>query len=245
MKISKNLEIKRLRHLMFNEVSLQTKPILIVSALIILLSLTMLFDTSSPNNYFNILFIGGFITTSFAFKDLHNHNKAHFSLMLPCTNLEKFLNKWLLTSIGYALGSLFLYYICSWINVLEIQWIFSQQKQALDIFNLSIWTGMLNYLVMQSVVLLGAITFKKYSLFKTALTVVCVLVVVFMLVYLTLVGAYKFAMTHASFLANVNYQTFINFNSAELHLGYIVLWIVIAICCLYLTYKRLTKFELN
>ncbi|HEY9595189.1 MAG TPA: hypothetical protein VHE79_11965, partial [Spirochaetia bacterium] len=53
-----------------------------------------------------ILFIGGFIVTSFAFREVWQPGGGIFYLTIPGSILEKFLSKLLVTSIGFAIGSL-------------------------------------------------------------------------------------------------------------------------------------------
>src|SRR5437870_5174244 len=103
---------QRLLRLLTNDLRLQTKTILITAITVaVFLALLPFHVTGSPDAYFLILYIGGFIVTSMAFNELHDRNKAHYYLTLPCSNLERFLNKWLLTSIGYAIGTLLIYYL--------------------------------------------------------------------------------------------------------------------------------------
>src|SRR5579872_5309262 len=95
----------RLFRLIGNDLSLHKKTILLSAiALLIFFSLFAF-------SYFFVLYVGGLTLTSMAFYDVHDKQKAHLFLMLPCSNLERWLSKWFLTSIGYIVGTLLVYWI--------------------------------------------------------------------------------------------------------------------------------------
>lgn len=172
------LSVKRLSWLMINDLRLHSKNIMIVAAtLIVFFALVPYHVTSNTTAYFSILYIGGFIISSFAFADYHDPRKAFLFLTLPCTNLERFLSKWLSTTVMFSIGLLSFYYLFSLLSYSINLLVYHQQMQLLDISQPALWVGIGKYITLQSVVLLGAITFKKYALIKTGLTIGCILLV--------------------------------------------------------------------
>lgn len=226
--------LNRLWHLMQNDIKLQTKTILVAAVtLIIFFALIPFHVTGTSEAYFLILYIGGFIITSHAFNDLHDRQKAHSFLILPCSNLERFLNKWLLTSISYAMALLVIYYLFSWLSVSINLLIFNNQIYPLDIFQTDLWLGIGKYIILQSIVLLGAIIFKKHTLLKTALVIGC-----FFLIF-----SLFSAIIAWSFCPNCMQGLFML--RTTLQGAHFVFWLILAPICWYLTYLRLTKYELK
>jgi hypothetical protein len=237
MNMQETLNIQRLFHLIINDLKLHIKPIVIVAAVLAIFSPLMFFH---PNNnlssYFMILYIGGFIITSFAFADLHNYQKACSILTLPCSNLERFLNKWFLTSIGYAIAVFVMYYLLALLNHGIFFLIFHQKIPTMTIFQTDLWVKIGKYIILQSIVLFGAITFKRYALIKTILALgvsFFVLGLVCILIFLLFFYNYSQPVIHHTLLNNY----FIIFLST-------IFWIFLAPFFWYLTYLRLTEFEL-
>ncbi|QLH42093.1 MAG: hypothetical protein HWD59_04760 [Coxiellaceae bacterium] len=216
------------------EVQLQAKSIKVFfGALAILLLLFPQQVSGSFSMYFWILYIGGFMISSNAFSDLHTTDKAYFYLTLPCSNLERLLSKWLYTSIGYALSILIFYYLfvtlLSPINLL----IFRREIVPLNIFDANLWINIGKYVILQSIVLLGAITFKRQILIKTALAFGSLLLIL---------SIFTFIVT-LLFCPHCNQEGFIFFSL--LQDGHFIFWLVVAPICWYMTYLRLTEYELK
>ena len=122
------------------------------------------------------LLIGGFIFTSYAFSQLDEKPGAHHYLTLPASTLEKFVSKWLITSVGFA----FVYTVAFWlaatiINMIS-QVVYNATPFAFSLFNnidgFETETPFLFvkiYLAVQTIYLVGAIMFRKYVVFKTPL----------------------------------------------------------------------------
>jgi len=234
MTIQNTFNLIRLSHLIFNDVMSLKKPISIVAAILIIFSLfSPLNAINGFSTYFALLYIGGFIVTSFAFNDLHERSKAHLFLMLPCSNFERFLNKWLLSGIGYALSLLIAYYLFSFINGAINLLVFEQHIPTINLLQSVLWIGIGKYLILQSVILLGAIMFRKYVLIKTALVVGC------------------FFLIFTIFSAAINLIVlFPDYSQGELlmhtahKIGHFIFWVLLAPFCWTITYLRLTEYEL-
>jgi len=119
--------------------------------------------------YFPLLFIGGFIATSMIFKELHLDGQSVFYLTLPGSNLEKFLSKLLVTSLGYAFGSLFFYTAVSSAAEGINRLIFGYGHAFFNPFTGDVLQAVAAYLVTQAVFLVGSVYFRKLAFIKTNL----------------------------------------------------------------------------
>lgn len=231
-----HFSFKRLLQLTSNELRLYSKTILIVAATVAVFLTLLPFEASAgTSTYFVILYVGGFIITSFAFNDLHDRRKAHLFLMLPCTNLEKFLSKWLLTTLGYAMGLLLLCCIFSLLSMVINFLLLKSVVPFFDILQSGLWIGIGKYIILQSIVLLGAIIFKKYVLIKTALFIGCLLLLISIF---SIMAAWVFC--HDCVFSGLSSVMQMIFKG-----GHFLFWIVLAPFCWYITYLRLTESELR
>jgi hypothetical protein len=178
---------RRLGHLILRELAGGYRSVLIamaaVAGVIIISSILSLFGLSQVTrgtgadgsfyfSYFmNLLFIGGFIITSLAFKEVWQNGGGIFYLTLPGSTLEKLLSKLLVTSVGYALGSMvFMAAVTAaseGINML----LFGYGHGMPDLGGQLVGAlkAVLFYVITQSVFLLGSIWFRKTALVRTAL----------------------------------------------------------------------------
>ncbi len=182
-----------------------------------------------PMVYLWVLFVGGFWISSLAFKDLHDKQKSYLLLTLPCSNLEKFLVKLILTSVGYVLASLVLYYLLSVIVVVISALLLHKELPLFTPFRNDILVYIRNYFVFQSVFLLGSIYFKRHAMTKTVLSLGCLAIVFTFFTFLTIVlllGPLGMSVMHV-FSAVIGS----------------LLWIVLAPCCWLIAYIRLCEVE--
>ena len=227
------LNIHRLLQLMLNDIRLHAKTILITAATIVVLFALLPFHvTGNSSAYLLILYVGGFIVTGFAFNELHDRSRAHFYLMLPCSNSERFLSKWLLTSLGYAFGVLIIYYLFSLLSVAVNMFLFNRHVNLFDISQPNLWIEIGKYIILQSIILLGAITFKRFVLIKTALVLGC-----FLLVLSLLIGSVAWIFCPQ---CSQGWFLFSTLMKGE----YFIFWIILAPFCWIVTYLRLTESEL-
>ncbi len=124
-----------------------------------------------PVFYCLMLFIGGYIITSLAFNDLHDPQRSYVYLTLPASNVEKFFSKLLLTSVGYIVAAMVLYFLFSVVMSLMNLVIFGESYPLFNPFDKVVWICNGVYFVTQSVFLLGAAFFRKNALIKTLLTI--------------------------------------------------------------------------
>lgn len=150
-----------------------TTIVTIMAALLLynLLNPSNIFTVNKSSTVFNLmLFIGGFLTTSFAFKNLHNPYRNYFFLMLPASNLEKFIEHIFLTAIFYPLVLLLIYSCFYWILGVIIFFITHKFIFVVTPFLYFTWKIILIYVIAQSIFLAGAAYFKKHVFVKTILT---------------------------------------------------------------------------
>jgi hypothetical protein len=122
-----------------------------------------------PNLFVNILFLGGFIVTSLAFREARQNGGGIFYLTLPASSLEKFASKLLATSVGYALGSLVFFTAVAAASEGVNRLIFGFGNSFFNPFDLGVLEAVGYYLVFQSVFLLGSVWWKKLAFIKTVL----------------------------------------------------------------------------
>lgn len=135
---------------------------------------TEVYDMLFPS----FLFIGGVIITVDLFaSDLFKRDNQHTFLMLPATNLEKFLSKSLLATVGYPV-LLTLYFIVSSLVVeLLMYFIFGNPIGVFNPWSLpGLWTLLGRYWTTTSLFILGSTLFRKTALIKTVLATIIMVV---------------------------------------------------------------------
>jgi hypothetical protein len=118
-----------------------------------------------------LLFLGGYIVSSLAFKELHQPDRSYFYCTLPGSLVEKFFSKLLVTSLGYALGILIFYTIVGALSEGINRLIFGRGHYFFNPMDMNILLMTAVYLVTQSVFLTGSVYFRKLAFFKTTLIV--------------------------------------------------------------------------
>jgi hypothetical protein len=153
----------------------------VAGTIIIISALTMLGVTmgSSVPYYGNptfygsffveLLFIGGFIVTSLAFREARQNGSAIFYLTLPASPFEKLASKLLSTSVGFALGSLVFFTATAAASDGINRLIFGTGHGFFNPFDRTVLDAVGVYLLTQSLFLLGSVWFRKLALVKTVL----------------------------------------------------------------------------
>jgi hypothetical protein len=112
--------------------------------------------------------------SSLAFKELHLDAQNVFYLTLPGSSLEKFLSKLLVTSIGYAVGSLVFYTGVSAAAEGLNRVIFDFARPLFNPFTRPVLLALAVYVVTQSIFLVGSVYFRKVAFIKTSLYLVLI-----------------------------------------------------------------------
>ena len=119
------------------------------------------------------LLLGGFITTSMMFsEDMFSKDSQHNWLMLPATNLEKFLSKALVSTIAYPIAVILVFFLTSVVTEPIQLLIFGSPVGLFNPFkDNDLMMLLAQYWVWNSVFILGAAYFHKAQFVKTVLAV--------------------------------------------------------------------------
>ena len=120
----------------------------------------------------NLLFLGGFIVTSLAFREVWQAGSGISYLMLPGSLFEKFAVKLLMTSLGFAAGTLIFMSAAAAVSETVDRLLFGFGHGFFDPFTPAVLQALVRYIVLQSFFLLGSIWFRKLAFVKTALAIV-------------------------------------------------------------------------
>jgi len=230
-----SLNFKRVFQLMKIDVVTHKKTILLTAITIALaLVLFPVHVTSTPSTYFFLLFAGGFIITGFSFKDLHQPQKAHQYLTLPASHLEKWTSKWLLTSVIYAIALFVVYYGFALLGLVVNQFIFNKVLILFNPLTPAIWITICKYIILQSIVLLGAVIFKKNVLIKLAL---CLGALMFVVSTLTMLFTQLFC-------PQCNIGGVMQLVTVTMKGAHFLFWVALAPFCWIVSYLRLKEAEI-
>ena len=188
-----NLNIRRLALLLRRDFSSGYKSVIIamaaVGGFVILLSVVSVvgreLGSMHQTLYYPLLFLGGYIVTSLVFKELHLNGQSVFYLTLPGSSLEKFLSKLLVSSVGFAFGSLFFYTAVTSAAEGINRLIFGYGHPFFNPFDRTTMIAVAVYLVTQAVFLVGSVYFRKLAFIKTNLYIWLFGLVVVILVAVT------------------------------------------------------------
>jgi hypothetical protein len=232
-----NMNIKRFMRLIKNDCSMQLRTTQ-MTLLGVGLFLLVFEKYHSVSLYTILLYTLGCALTSYIFSDVHDKHNAYRYLMLPASNLEKFLSRWLLTSVFYVLGFTAFIYVLSCFGELIFNGHFS-----LGIGNISgdIWEANLGYLFFQPIILLGAIYFKDRVLLKTGLVMSLFFTV---LLVASAVGLYFFPFDTISASQIEFFENNLHQYAALFNYSYYIFWCFVTPACLFSAYACFRKHEI-
>jgi hypothetical protein len=120
------------------------------------------------------LLAGGLVLTSTIFADLHHPLQNAQYLTLPCSNLERFVSRYLLTGPLYYFYALIAYAIFDWAAGQIADALIGKRGAPFALLSPQVRDATLWYFGLHALVFGGAIYFRSYALIKTALSVVLV-----------------------------------------------------------------------
>jgi hypothetical protein len=130
-------------------------------------------DARSAELYFGfftqVLFFGGFIVSSLAFKEAHQGGKGIFYMTIPSSTFEKFASKLLVTSLGFAAGTLVFFTAVAAVSEGIVRLVFGFGHGFFNPMTRDVLRCVGGYLIAQSVFLMGSLWFKKLAFVKTSL----------------------------------------------------------------------------
>lgn len=226
---------RRLLQLLRNDLRINQRPMLIAAATILVFwTLLTLVGNLSPSLYIFVLYFGGFIVTSRAFKELHDPELAYHYLTLPCSNFERFLSKWLTTSIGYAVALLGLFYVFIALRTGFGMFLLHRVTEPFDLFNFRLLNSLGVYIVLHSMVFLGAVLFKRHALLKTSFFFGSLTLILFMTI--GWLGIHFFPYWDPNALHNLTPLP---------KIAHFLFWIALAPFFWFVTYLRIAEYEIN
>lgn len=199
------------------------------------------------------LFLFGLIFASTSFSETHQLAKKHTWLMLPATVTEKLAVQILIVSILYPVGLLVLITVTSLIAEL-VSWPIQGGPMAIfHPFTADAGMGMLHFVVLSSVFMLGSAYFKKHQYIKTVLTLFA------FGLFVGILGAvaaqrYMFSYTHSTVQISIDSELYglpMTADPSRFDMyGHIVTnivrwsyWILLAPFCWLVTFFRLQEVE--
>ena len=134
-------------------------------------------DTAAQPAIYLVLFPaallgGGLILTGTIFTDLHHPLQSAQYLTLPCSNLERFVSRYLLTGLLYYLYVLVVYAVFDWAAGALAEVIRDKRGLPFAPFSPQMREATLWYFGLHALVFSGAVYFRSFTLIKTALSVV-------------------------------------------------------------------------
>jgi len=154
------------------------KPLIVVGAAFGFLMLFAWLMISTNGGYENlnfnffplVLIGGGLVFTSVIYYEFNDKTGTHHYLSLPASNFEKYLSKWVITAILFPIAAILLFWI--YVKLADGLYHYYTEKHITSWFLNEWWSWFFLkiYIVLQSIYLIGAIAFQKYTFFKTSLT---------------------------------------------------------------------------
>ena len=117
---------------------------------------------------------GGLVLTGTIFADLHDPLQSAQYLTLPCSNLERFVSRYLLTGPLYYLYVLIGYAVFDWAAAQISDAMMGTRAAAFAPFSPKMREVTLWYFWLHALMFGGAIYFRSYALIKTALAAVLI-----------------------------------------------------------------------
>ncbi len=166
-------DFSRLYHLLRNEVLTSYRSLLTAAGGIfgVIFFIFLLTSRSEYENfhtvwYVMLLFIGGYLFSSRAFREVHTAPRNYLYLTLPASQFEKLLSKLLITSVGYALVTMIVYFLFSVLVSITGQLFFGVAPALFNPFTARMVVTLGVYLVTQSLFLFASIYFRSRAIFK-------------------------------------------------------------------------------
>ena len=121
---------------------------------------------------FSVALIGGGLSfTSTIFADLHDPLQRSYFLTLPCSNLERFLSRYVLSAPLFYVYVLVVYAVFDWVAALLANAVIGIRPAAFAPFEPWMLQVTLTYFVLHALMFGGAIYFRSHALIKTSLAV--------------------------------------------------------------------------
>ena len=197
-----------------------------------------------------IIYAGGLLISSRAFRESHDNARNHEWFMLPASIEEKFTARLLLTSVGFVVVVSVTLFLTSALAAATSQIATRINFGVFNPFSREALLVILNYFVVQSIFLLGATYFKRHHFIRTMLALV-----VFMIGFSLFAGVVLRLVYHPYFTGMIPTPAFDQFAIGLERMeragrtlkvvGEIIYWAVIAPFCWFIAYLRLRETEVS
>ena len=206
--------------------------------------------------YLLMLYVGGFILSSRSFREIYNSQKGYTYVTLPGSLLEKFVERWLLTTIGFVAGTFAAYFVISLVSEGLNRALFGYSHALLNPAGRTFLMGVAVFLVLQGIFFAGAVYFKKHPLVKTVLMVTLaafgLLVIAILVLRFISPGYFEFVHRTGGGVSSLReLAEWLGLTEEGLQqLGrtiraviHVLFWAVLAPCCWVLSYLKFRKIE--
>jgi hypothetical protein len=174
--------LPRFQRLLLNDALRFVKPVVYANLALLGLTVLIYLNSFEPGQQtdpplaqvlFGIYLMGqGLLFTSVSFQDMHHPLERYQYLMLPVSNLERFLSRYLVTGPLFILYVIATFFVMDWVgNQLASAWI-DVREPSFTPFASGPWVLIRVYLFTHILMLTGAICFRSYALIKTVLSLV-------------------------------------------------------------------------
>jgi len=120
------------------------------------------------------LLVAGLALTSQTFNDMHHPLERYRYLLLPISNFERYLGRYLLTGPLFVLYAMVAFTVMDWAGNSLVAAIKDTSGPLFDPFSKITWWTICVYLGLHAVMFTGAICFRSYALIKTVLSTMLV-----------------------------------------------------------------------
>ncbi|HOV12783.1 MAG TPA: hypothetical protein PK771_00700 [Spirochaetota bacterium] len=221
------------------------KDIIIVAVFFNMTLFSNLMNSSQdPFDFFIINLFVGIIITSLTFGIIHNKESGITYLMIPCSMEEKFLVKFLFTTVLYFLSAIISIFIASLISE-TVRMIFF--KTVFNFFNpieRGIFNVLLTYIYFHSIFFFGSIIFKKNNFLMTVLSL-AILFFGFMII-MSILAVNVFSIVFTNLKNPFEITNFFNTNSNIIFQIFKIIFLYLIPPVLYvLSYLKFKKIELK
>jgi len=194
--------------------------------------------------YALMLGCSGLLFSSSSFNDMHHPLERYHYLMLPVSNLERFLSRYLLTGPLLLLYVTVAFSIMDWTGNQVTALIKDVSEPLFAPFSEESLTTMRIFLLLQPVMFLGAICFRSYAWIKTTLSFLLVLVSVPAVIYVSMRIFYYDAFSWSKLEAVKNIRTGL-VPLFEAHWMNVTVVVGFALWILYVAYRCLRAHEVQ
>lgn len=177
--------VERFGYLLLRQIQLSSKGLLIGAGGFIGFSIFILFmPMLSPDYHFSstvffgsllpMIVLGGYIATSLSFAELNTPQKSYLYLTLPASATEKLAVAWLSSSLIYLIFAIVVLFVINLLLLIIDTIGLSRGVSLVNLFDNNALLVYANYLVTQTIFLLGAIYFRKLNFLRTVLALIIV-----------------------------------------------------------------------